>query len=372
MITETEFETLVRLVLAGGFVAAFVFGAIMQRTGFCTMGAVADVVAFGEWTRMRQWLLAIAVAVLATNLAAAAGLIDLGQTFYTAPRLAWLAIVVGGLCFGFGMVLAGGCGSKSLVRLGGGSLKALVVVLVLGLVAYMTLRGWLALVRVHWIEPVQVILPARQDLPSLLAHATGLARPSLQWQVAAAIALALVVFVFADRRFATFDNLLAGIGIGLVIAAVWLVSGYVGYLAEHPQTLEAAYAASQSGRMEGLSFGAPIAWSLDWLMFTSDRSKVLTLGVASVLGVVAGSAAVALLGGRFRWEGFGSTEDTANHLIGAALMGFGSVTALGCSVGQGLSGVSTLALGSLLAWAAIVAGAVLGVKYQTWRIERLA
>ncbi|MEF9996660.1 MAG: YeeE/YedE family protein [Burkholderiaceae bacterium] len=370
--SELELQSLVRLVLAGGFAAAFALGAIAQKTGFCTMGAVADVLAFGDWTRMRQWLLAIAVAVLGTQWAAAAGWIDTANSIYTAPRLTWLASVVGGVLFGFGMVLAGGCGLKSLVRLGGGSLKALVVVIVLGLVAFMTLRGWLALVRVNWIEPAHLVLPARQDLPSLLAHAFGVARPTLQWLVAAAIAVPLLIFVWADRAFRRFDNLLAGLGIGVMIVVVWLISGVLGHVAEHPQTLEEAFVATQSGRMEALSFVAPMAGALDWLMFTSDVSKTLTLGVAAVVGVVAGSSAVAWLGGRFRWEGFASTEDTANHLVGAALMGFGGVTALGCTIGQGVSGVSTLALGSLLAFAAIVAGAALGVKYQDWRVARLS
>jgi hypothetical protein len=124
--------------------------------------------------------------------------------------------------------------------------------------------------------------------------------------------------------------------------------------------------------MESLTFVAPIAHTLDWLMFASDRSKVLTLGIAAVLGTIAGSAAQAVASGRFRWEGFTNTEDTANHLVGGVLMGFGGVTALGCTIGQGLSGLSTLALGSFLAFGAIVAGAVAGVKYQAWRVEKFA
>jgi hypothetical protein len=115
-----------------------------------------------------------------------------------------------------------------------------------------------------------------------------------------------------------------------------------------------------------------VAWTLDYLMFTSDASKELTIGIVAVAGMLAGSMAVALASGRFRWEGFRDTEDTANHLAGGALMGFGGVTALGCTIGQGLSGVSTLAAGSFLALASIIAGAVLGLRYQMWRIDRLA
>ncbi|MEW5880820.1 MAG: YeeE/YedE family protein [Pseudomonadota bacterium] len=369
-VSVEELPALGATVVASAFALAFVFGAVAQRTGFCTMGAVADAVNFGDWTRMRQWLLAIAVAVLGTNGMAAAGLIDLADAFYTTPRFAPLAYVVGGLLFGFGMVLTGGCGSRSVVRAGGGSLKSLVVIIVLGLSAYLSLRGVFAFVRVYAIEPAGVQLATNQDLPSLAAAATGIAKPTLQRALALLIGGALLVFVFARRDFLHFDNLLAGVAIGGVIVGVWFVSGYVGRLDEHPVTIEKAFVATNSGRMESLSFVAPIAYTLDWLMFFSDRSKVLTLGVAGVLGTFAGSAAYAIATGSFRFEGFRDTEDTANHLVGATLMGFGGVTALGCTIGQGLTGVSTLALGSIVAFASIVAGAVAGVKYQAWRIGR--
>lgn len=368
--TVEQLPALAATVVASTFALAFVFGAVAQRTGFCTMGAVADAVNFGDWTRMRQWLLAIAVAILGTNGLAATGLIDLTDAFYTTPRFTPLAYVVGGALFGFGMVLAGGCGSRTVVRAGGGSLKSLVVFLVLGLSAYISLRGALGVVRVYGIEPVGVVLPTHQDLPSLLAAATGFSKPALQRALPLLVGGALLVFALAHRDFLRLDNLLAGIAIGGVIVGVWFVSGYVGRLDEHPVTIEKAFVATNSGRMESLSFVAPAAYTLDWLMFFSDRSKTITLGVAGVLGTFAGSAACAIATGSFRFEGFRDTEDTANHLVGATLMGFGGVTALGCTVGQGLSGVSTLALGSILAFASIIAGAVAGVKYQAWRVER--
>jgi hypothetical protein len=193
----------------------------------------------------------------------------------------------------------------------------------------------------------------------------------MQWIVGALFGGGLLVFVLGSRDFLRFDNLLAGIAIGGVITGVWFVSGHVGRLEEHPLLLEETFLATNSGRMESLSFVAPTAYTLDWLMFFSDRSKFISLGVAGVLGMFAGSAAHAIAAGRFRFEGFRNTEDTASHLVGATLMGFGGVTAMGCTVGQGLSGVSTLALGSLLAFASIVTGAVVGVKYQAWRTERM-
>jgi hypothetical protein len=165
---------------------------------------------------------------------------------------------------------------------------------------------------------------------------------------------------------------LGGAGIGAVIAGVWWVSGRLGHLAEHPETLEESFLATNSQRMEALSMVAPVGYTLDWLLFFSDTSKLLTIGIVSVAGIVVGSALVALAMRTFRWEGFGNTEDMANHLVGGTLMGVGGVTALGCTIGQGLSGVSTLSLGSMLALAGIVVGGLAAVHYQSWRMERMA
>ena len=371
MTSPSELAALSTTVVLSIFALAFVFGAIVQRTDFCTMGGVADIVGFGDWTRMRQWLLAIAVAILGTNVLAASGVIDTSDSFYTSPRFMPLAYIVGGLLFGFGMVLTGGCGSKSLVRAGGGSLKSLVVLIVLAVVAYISLRGLLAVFRVGVIEPVGAQLATPQDLPSLLAG-IGVSKPLLQLGLALLLSVVLLIIVFRDRGFRTFDNLLAGIGIGAIIVAAWAISGTIGHVEEHPDTLQEAFLRTNSGRMEALSFVAPVAYTADYLMFFSDRSKVITIGIAAVLGMIAGSTVYALVSGRFRWEGFRDTEDTANHLVGAALMGFGGVTALGCTIGQGLSGISTLALGSVLAVASIVGGAVLALKYQEWRYDRTA
>jgi hypothetical protein len=184
------------------------------------------------------------------------------------------------------------------------------------------------------------------------------------------VAGALILWALRGRDFLRFDNLLAGLGIGAVIAGMWWTTGHLGYVAEHPDTLQEAFVATNSGRAEALSFVAPVAYTLDWLMFFSDKSKLLTVGIVSVVGVVAGSAVVALAMRRFRWEGFGGPEDVANHLAGAALMGVGGVTAIGCTIGQGLSGLSTLSATSVVAVAAILAGAVAAIKYQAWRLDR--
>ncbi len=369
---ESELPGLVAQVLWAAFALAALFGAIAQRWHFCTMGAVSDIVNFGDWTRMRMWLLAIAVAVAGFNAMVALGWVEARHSIYAGNKLIWLSNLLGGALFGFGMVLASGCGSKTLVRIGGGSLKSLVVFCVMGLAAYMTMRGFIAVARVASIDRVGPTLATGQDLPSLLAAASGLGVPQAAAWAGGVVALALAVFVLMRREGRSLEVLASGLGIGAVIVGVWWVSGRLGHLAEHPVTLEQVFLATNSQRMESLSFVAPVAYTLDWLMLFSDKNKLLTLAVVSTAGVVVGSAVVALLTRSFRWEGFAGTEDTANHLVGAGLMGVGGVTAMGCTIGQGLTGISTLALGSFIALAGIVAGAVAAIRYQMWRLERMA
>ncbi|HET9977115.1 MAG TPA: YeeE/YedE family protein [Burkholderiaceae bacterium] len=359
-------------VLWAAFALAVAFGAIAQKTHFCTMGAVADIVNIGDWARMRMWVLAIGVAMIGFNTMVALGYVDAGKSIYATPRLTWLSAAVGGLMFGFGMVLASGCGSKTLVRIGGGNLKSVVVFIVLGIAAFATLKGITGVARVATVDRVAVEFAGGQDLPSIVARAFGVAKPWAAHLLSVVIGGALIAWTLARREGRSADVLIGGLGIGAVIVAMWWVSGRLGYVAEDPNTLQEAFVATNSQRMESLSFVAPVAYTIDWLLFFSDKSKLLTIGIVSTVGVVLGSALVALATRSFRWEGFASAEDTANHLVGATLMGVGGVTALGCTIGQGLSGVSTLALGSFIALAAIVAGAVLALRYQVWRLERMA
>lgn len=360
-------------VLWASFILSFLFGAIAQRTHFCTMGAVSDVVNMGDWTRMRQWGLAMGVAMLGFAVLAYAGQIDPAKTLYASNRFIWLSAAVGGLLFGFGMVLSSGCGSKTLVRIGGGSLKSLVVFVVLGVAAFATLKGITAVARVATVDRVAVDFAAPASLPNWAASALGVTPLLAGLVLGLGLGGALVLWALAGllRSDDRVNNLLAGLGIGAIVCAMWWISGHLGFVAEHPDTLQEAFLATNSGRAEALSFVSPVAYTLDWLMFFSDKSKVVTLGIASVFGVVAGSAACALAMRTFRWEGFGSTEDVANHVGGAVLMGVGGVTAMGCTVGQGLSGISTLAATSIIAVAAIVLGAIAAFKYQMWRLERM-
>ena len=336
MMQESDLPHLVSQVLWASFVLALVFGAIAQRTHFCTMGAVADIVNIGDWTRMRMWLHrdGRGDARLQCDGRASAGS-KRGTALYGGPRVIWLSALVGGAMFGFGMVFGSGCGSKTLVRVGGGNLKSLVVFGVIGLTAFATLKGITAVARVATVDTVALTLGTGQDLPSIASAAFGIGKAPLAAVLGLAIGGALIAWSVSVPDGRGPNALFGGIGIGAVIVGVWWVTGRLGHLAEDPNTLQEAFVRTPSGRMEALSFVAPVAYTLDWLMFFSDRSKVLTTGIVSVVGVVMGSAAVALARRTFRWEGFRDAGDTGRHLAGATLMGVGGVTALGCTIGQG-------------------------------------
>ena len=369
--TEGTPAQLVPYVLGGSFVLAFIFGAVGNRTNFCTMGAVSDWVNMGDTGRMRMWLLAIAVAILGANGLHLAGAIDLSKSLYQTPNFTWLSYIVGGLLFGIGMTLGSGCGSKTLIRIGAGNLKSVVVFMVIGISAYMTLKGLFGAFRVGVLEKASIALPAGQDLPSLLTGPLGASKTMLIAVLSIAIAVPLIAFIFSSRDFrANRDNILGGVVVGLVVIGAWYVSGHVGHLEEDPNTLQEAFVGTNSGRMEAFSFVAPLAYTLEYLMLWTDTSRVLTFGIVSAFGVVAGSAVYAIASRTFRWEGFRDAEDTATHLIGGLLMGFGGVTALGCTIGQGISGVSTLALGSMLTFVSIVAGSAFTMKIQYWRLMK--
>ena len=354
------------LVIGGGFVLAFVFGAVAQKTNFCTMGAISDIVNMGHWARMRMWMLAVAVAVVGAGALDLAGLVDLSRAVTQQPTLRWLSLVLGGLVFGVGMTLAGGCANRNLVRAGGGSLRSLVVLLVMAVAAYMTMKGLFAQGRASWLDPVALPLGesgwADQGLPTAIARLSGLAEPTARGLAMALVALPLLVFVLADRAFRrNSPQAIGGVILGLVITAGFYLSGAIGY-GENPETLEDGFFATNSRALESMSFVGPLAYGLELLMLWTDASLHLTLGIASVLGVVAGAAVVALATGRFRWEGFASVSDLRQQLFGSVLMGFGGVTAIGCTVGQGRTGIATLALGSFIAVAAIVAGCYATLK----------
>jgi hypothetical protein len=342
-----------------GFVLAFIFGYVANKTHFCTMGAVSDIVNMNHWDRMRAWLLAIAVALLGTSLLVYTGNLDVSKTIYTGSNFYWLAALVGGLTFGVGMTLAGGCGQRTLVRLGGGNLKSVVVFLFLGYSALVTIRGIFGAFRINVLqaEPVTVYLDGMQTLPALLGFTTSAGT----LMVGAAIGVALLLFVFLNKEFrGNADNILAGIVVGLVVVAGWYVTGRFGF-GEDPDTMEMVYLGTNSHLAESMTFVAPLGYTMDYWAYWTDSATIVTFGIASVIGVVIGSL---VSHGTFRWEAFNSPMDMLRHIVGAGLMGFGGVTGLGCTIGQGVTGISTLAVSSFLVLAAIIAGAAITMKVQ--------
>ena len=364
------------IVIWGGFALAFVFGLVANKSNFCVMGALSDVVNMGHWGRMRMWLLAIAVAMLGAGVLAYTGQVDLSKAVVQRPSIAWLSLLVGGLCFGVGMTLSGGCANKNLVRMGGGSIRSIVVLVFLAIASYMTLKGLFGQWRASLLDPVSLNLAGfgwkDQSLATAVAQLTGMTPATAQLATLAVLLAALLVFVFRDKRFRANTLQIGGaVIIGALVVGGWYVSGHLGF-GENPDTLEVGYFATNSRTIESMSFVGPLAFGLELLLLWTDKSLHLSFGIASVIGVVLGSAAYALSARTFRWEGFASLTDLRNQLVGATLMGFGGVTALGCTVGQGITGLSTLAIGSFIAVAGICAGSIATLKVMLWREERSA
>lgn len=361
------------IVVWGGLLIGLLFGGVANKTNFCTMGAISDVVNMEHWGRMRMWLLALAVAIIGTSVLSYMGLVDLSKSIYQRPTVPWLSLIVGGTLFGIGMTLAGGCVNKNLIRVGGGNLRSLVVLIIVAISGYMTLKGLFGQWRASYLDPVTVDLSrfglANQALPTLVSKFTGLPEKVGLLMTAGVIGLGLLGFTFKDKRFrANASQVVGALVLGGLVVAAWYLTGHLGH-GENPDTLETVYFATNTRTLESLSFVAPTAFSLEMLLLWTDASLKVTFGIATAVGVALGSWVYALASGNFRWkdEGFSSFDDLRSQMFGAVLMGFGGVTALGCTVGQGLSGASTLAIGSFVAVFGIVAGAVATMKYQIWR-----
>ena len=355
-----EWEPVYRVALLS-FLIAMVFGAVVNKTNFCTMGAVSDWVNMGSKDRLRAWFLAMGIAILATQAMQYKGIIDVSEAIYLTPNFGWLGYLFGGFLFGVGMTLASGCGQRTLVRAGGGNLKSLVVMILLGLTAYMTMRGLLALVRVNAIEVTNINLAAKgivdQGIGTLISSALGVENSTLISRVVAVLlGGGLVVYAFLGKEFRrSFDNILAGVAIGLIIPAGWYVTGVIGFDDFDPV------------RLESYTFIAPTGQGLMYLQ--TFTGSTINFGIAAVAGVILGSFLYVILTGKFRLETFSNREDMIRHMLGGVLMGFGGVLALGCTIGQGITGMSTLALGSLLALISIIFGSALTMKTDYYRLD---
>ncbi|MCE8034012.1 MAG: YeeE/YedE family protein [Halomonas sp.] len=328
------------LVVWSGLAIGVLFGSAAQLSGFCLLRGLANTTAEGDTRKLRAFALAMGVALIGSQSLAAAGLVSLDASLYATPSLAWLAVPLGGLLFGYGMALANGCGARALVLLGSGNLRSFVVLVCLGLAAYMTLSGVLAPLRL-WLESSASLRLTATGLPALL----GL--PG--WLLALLIGGALLGWAFAAQEFrASPRDWLGGLIIGALVPAGWYATGVLGFDDFEPV------------RLASLTFVAPIGESLQYLMLSTGTR--LSFGVSVVAGVLLGALATALLRRDWTLRSFDSPTHMLRSMAGGALMGLGGVMALGCSIGQGLSGISTLSLTSFVAVAGIVLGAQLGIR----------
>ncbi len=367
-------------VLAAVFAIAVIMGAVTNKTNFCTMGAVSDWVNIGDTGRMRAWVFSMAVALAGVIALEAAGIVNLsGETFppYRTANFAWVRYLLGGLMFGIGMTLASGCGNKTLVRIGSGNLKSLTVLAIGAVCAYLML--WTPLYEkafLPWVSATTVNLQsygvANQELGTVL---TGMFGAGLSRQLNLAVALIVVAgmlffcFRSADFRHES-DHILGGAVMGLaVVAGWWLTGGAIGR--EWKEYADMATVVPSRVQVQSYTFVSPMGDSLRYLLDPSNFSLV-NFGVMALAGVILGSSLWAVITGQFRIEWFASWRDFASHAVGGALMGAGGVLSMGCTVGQAITGISTLAVGSILTFLAIVIGAAGTMKYQYWRIAREA
>jgi len=335
------------LAVMAGFAIGLIYGSVGLLSGFCLMSSLRGWWADGDGRLVRTYALAIGVAMLATQALAAEGLVDLGKSIYLQPSFSVPLMFAGGLLFGYGMVLSNGCGSRALVLLGRGNLRSFVVVVVLGIVAEMTLKGLIAPLRIALLQDSQLTASVT-SVPALLSSG-GLHGGPARLVPAILLGGALIAFAFAHPSFRRAPGqIAAGLVIGLLVAAGWFATGYLGADDFNPVAVTS------------LTFIAPIADALQYVMLSTGLS--LNFGIATVGGVLAGSLVTALLTSRFKLEGFTSPRHMLRSVGGAALMGAGGVMAYGCSVGQGLTGLSTLALASFVAVAGIFVGTALGLR----------
>jgi uncharacterized membrane protein YedE/YeeE len=330
-----------------GLVIGLAYGSIGLLSGFCMMSGLRGWWAEGDGRLIRTYALAMGIAIAASQLLAARGLVDLDKSIYLQPSFSAPVMFFGGLLFGYGMVLSNGCGARALVLLGRGNLRSFVVVIVLGIFAEMTLKGLIAPARIAAVQLTQLSLKLA-SLPAVLAS-LGLSASLSRGLAASLIGAALIIFALAHGPFRRSPGqVVAGFLVGLLIAAGWYATGTLGADEFNPVPVTS------------LTFIAPVADGLQYVMLSTGST--LSFAIASVGGVFAGSLVTALATGRFRLEGYQSAHHMLRSAGGAALMGVGGVMALGCSVGQGLTGLSTLALASFIAVAGILLGTAAGLR----------
>lgn len=377
------------------FGIALLLGALANKTNFCTMGAISDWVNMGDTGRLRAWMFAMAVAMLGVAALEASGLVKLASTFppYRANQLVWAENLLGGLMFGVGMTLASGCGNKTLIRIGGGNLKSIIVLVVIAVIAYYMTNPFpgsdktlFTMLFYDWMRPLAITLQTNQDLGAIVAGSGNAATPRLA--IGGLLGLVLMGFAFMSADFRNnSDNILGGLVVGLAVLAAWYVTSNVMVSADgqsfslqnfvseqwdmYAKPEELKPADSRPLSTQSFTFINPMGQAFGYAM-AGFKLTALTFGVMSVAGVIVGSLLWSLISKSFRIEWFVSVKDFFNHLTGSILMGLGGVLAMGCTIGQGVTGVSTLAVGSIITLLAIVAGCAGTMKYQYWKMMREA
>ncbi len=344
------------IALVCGLGAGAVLGVAGRAGRFCTLAMLEDAFFGSDTQRLKSFALAAAVALIATQALAAAGVVDLSRSIYLTSSIGFGGMILGGLMFGIGMALVGTCGFGTLVRIGGGDLRAIVVYLVLGMSALAAMRGLTAYARLALVEPLSLRLPesTTQALDSLLAPMLGTGARAI---LVTAFAIALGGWSLADGQLVRSPRLLlSGLAVGAAVAFGWFATGWLGNDDFDP------------ARVTSLTFVAPLGNSLLYVAtFSGSRAD---FAIGSVAGVVLGSFIAALLARGFRWEACDDARELKRHMIGALLMGTGGIMSMGCTIGQGLSAFSTLAVSAPITFLAIACGARLGLEYTMtgeWR-----
>jgi len=335
-----------------GLLAGIVLGAVARRHRFCTLSSLERHWYAGDSKGLRTWILAAAVALFVTQLMNAANLLDLQGSFYLAPRLNIAGSAIGGILFGIGMALVGTCGFGALVSLGGGSLRSLIIVAVMGLAALSTQWGPLSILREQLFQPMSISLgnATDQSIPVLLSTMTGL---PIEWPVTLLCLALLFFWVFRNPDFRHDGKAVAsGIAIGLCVAFGWLATSQLGRRLFEPVQIESA------------SFVLPPGQLIQNLVFTTGSTP--DYGVGLVVGVVAGAALTARIDNDTRWEACDDARELGRHLGGALLMGFGGILAAGCTIGQGVSALSLLAVSAPIVLLSMALGARIGLS---WLLE---
>ena len=369
------------------FAIALVLGMVVNKTNFCTMGAVSDWVNMGDTGRLRAWLFAIAVAMLGVVVLEKMGMVNISASFppYRANQLVWAENLLGGLLFGIGMTLDSGCGNKALIRVGGGNIKSIMVLAIIATIAYFMINPFpgsdktlFTVLFYDWIRPLAVTLPSNQDIGSIVAGNNAVMARLI---IGGVLAAALIIFAFKSSDFRSFDNILGGLAVGLAVLAAWYITSNVSVTVDgdHMGILkyigqwdfyapaDAVKPAATSVAPQSFTFINPMGQTLGYLA-SGMKIAGLSFGVMAVGGVILGSLLWSLISRSFRFEWFASGKDFLNHFIGAILMGFGGVLGMGCTIGQGITGVSTLAVGSFITLISIVLGSALTMKIQYYKM----